>query len=486
MTGSPTSILRLLALAAVVLVVMTAGCGGSSSGLREHHVPEYDVSLTLPASWDAVGRESSEEVLEEFQRAHPAYLGVAETFVEPIRKLLAAGPGGDVRLLLSIGEASSDYTLSRHIQENLRGLEGGQSGGVEVEIHGPREQIVQVAGGPAWRLRWSFKGDQGRIQVVQYTLVRGGHTYLFSYSTLTPWEEAALVFEESARSIRIGSSEVDEASTGESSASTGMIAFHREREGEKSDIYVVNAAGGGETRLTRTGADHSPSWSPDGQLLAFASARDGNDEIYVMRADGTGPRRLTTNPEPDSSPSWSPDGKRIMFTRGRSREDAHDLYVMNVEGTAVERLTRDGESGDGSWSPNGQRIVFWSGRNYGSGIFLMDAGGGNMRPLTAEFETAWGADWSPDGKTILFVGSRRDGDDVPSIWRMNADGSNVEELSEASGYWIDEPEWSPDGESIAFFSDGRGPGEIWVMDTDGGAQRPITHRGDSHSPSWQP
>jgi TolB protein len=206
-----------------------------------------------------------------------------------------------------------------------------------------------------------------------------------------------------------------------------------------------------------------------------------------MRADGTGQHRLTTSTESDSGPSWSPDGTQIMFTR--SSGDSMDLYVMNTDGSAVERLTRNGESADGSWSPDGERIVFWSKRDFVSGLYVMDVDGSDVRFLTEEFDTAWGADWSPDGETIVFVGSKDDpttGDEVVAIYRMNADGSGQEEVARPTGYWIDEPEWSPDGESIAFFSDGHGPGALWVMNADGTQQRAITTTGDSHAPSWRP
>ncbi|MEE8575969.1 MAG: DPP IV N-terminal domain-containing protein, partial [candidate division Zixibacteria bacterium] len=73
------------------------------------------------------------------------------------------------------------------------------------------------------------------------------------------------------------------------------------------EIYVMNADGTEQTRLTNnTSSDGSPSWSPDGGKIAFASRRDGNWEIYVMNADGTEQTRLTNNNSSDGGPSWSP------------------------------------------------------------------------------------------------------------------------------------------------------------------------------------
>src|SRR6266550_3870165 len=84
----------------------------------------------------------------------------------------------------------------------------------------------------------------------------------------------------------------------------GQIAFTSTRDGN-SEIYVMNADGTGVTRLTdNPAADGDPAWSPDGTRLAFTSARDGNNEIYVMNADGSGVTRLTNDPNQDGHPAW--------------------------------------------------------------------------------------------------------------------------------------------------------------------------------------
>jgi Tol biopolymer transport system component len=85
----------------------------------------------------------------------------------------------------------------------------------------------------------------------------------------------------------------------------GKIAFQSNRADPANEIYVMKADGTGVTRLTRSpGDDRSPSWSPDGTRIAFESTRDGNYEIYTMNADGTGPQRLTQNAALDRQPDW--------------------------------------------------------------------------------------------------------------------------------------------------------------------------------------
>ncbi len=89
---------------------------------------------------------------------------------------------------------------------------------------------------------------------------------------------------------------------------TGQIAFVSDRDGN-FEIYVMNADGSGQTNLTNNPAVDGLlgiDWSPDGSRIAFTSDRDGNDEVYVMNADGSGLTNLTNNPADDSHPAWSP------------------------------------------------------------------------------------------------------------------------------------------------------------------------------------
>src|SRR5437763_1434865 len=113
------------------------------------------------------------------------------------------------------------------------------------------------------------------------------------------------------------------------------------------------------------------SWSPDGKQIAFASARTGNFDIWVMNADGSDQRRLTTNPTMDCWPAWSPDGKRIAFTS--NRDGNYEIYVMNADGTGQRNLTaHPAQDNYATWSPDGKRIAFISTRDGGHDIYVMD------------------------------------------------------------------------------------------------------------------
>ena len=107
---------------------------------------------------------------------------------------------------------------------------------------------------------------------------------------------------------------------------------------KKADIYVMDADGGNARKLTKNGRSWRPSWSPDGERIAFVSDR-GDLEIYVMKADGRKPRNLTNNRHDDGALSWSPDGKHIVFES--ERDDNEDIYVMDDDGGNIHNLTNN-------------------------------------------------------------------------------------------------------------------------------------------------
>jgi hypothetical protein len=265
-------------------------------------------------------------------------------------------------------------------------------------------------------------------------------------------------------------------------AARGRIAFASDRDGN-FEIYVMNADGSGVTRLTNNPADDRfPSWSPDGKRIAFTSDRDGNREIYVMNADGSGVTRLTNSPAPDGVPSWSPDGKRIAFDS--ERDGNREIYVMNADGSGVTRLTNNPSiDGGPSWSPDGRRIAFASDRDGNFEIYVMNADGSGVTRLTNSPGDDWTPSWSPDGRRIAFTSNRDGGWYNWEIYVINVDGSGETNLTNES-YLQVWPSWSPDGRRIAFASNRYG-WEIYVMNADGSGVTRLTSN-PGQDPSWSP
>lgn len=150
-----------------------------------------------------------------------------------------------------------------------------------------------------------------------------------------------------------------------------MIAFRSHRDGNE-EVYVMNADGSDQRNLTNhPRGDYSPVWSPAGTQIAFASSRNatrGND-IWVINVDGSNPVQITDEPGINEYPTWSPDGKQIAFhcTQGKvleSGEGDFEICIVNADGTGFVQLTdTEGTNKQPAWSPDGLKIAFESNRD---------------------------------------------------------------------------------------------------------------------------
>jgi hypothetical protein len=114
-----------------------------------------------------------------------------------------------------------------------------------------------------------------------------------------------------------------------------------------NSIWVSRVGVNDFRRLTSSLGDARPRYSPDGSKIVFQSMRDGNPEIYVMNADGSGQRRLTNHDGFDMAPSWSPDGSKIVFVT--HREGPPMIYLMNADGSNPTRLVSGGALDGAAW-----------------------------------------------------------------------------------------------------------------------------------------
>jgi len=241
-----------------------------------------------------------------------------------------------------------------------------------------------------------------------------------------------------------------------------LILFTSDRDGNQN-IYRMKGDGTAQTRLTTDGTtDRDACWSPDGTRIAFTSYRDGNQEVYVMNANGTGQTDITNDPGTDDYPDWAPDGSKIAFVSARAAGGDRDVYVMNPDGAGVTQLTdNNAQESSPAWSPDSTQIAFGSYRDGNWEVYVMDANGANQTRLTDNPAEDACPSWSPDGTKIVFH-STRDGD--YQMYVMNADGTGQTRVSNSTArdMWA---EWGPGG--IMFTSDRDGQYDVYRMSPDG-------------------
>ena len=265
-------------------------------------------------------------------------------------------------------------------------------------------------------------------------------------------------------------------------------------------------------------SDASPTWSPDGNRIAFASDRDGDWEIYVMNADGSNQRRLTRSPGVDRAPAWSPAGETIAFESDRN--GSFDIYRIEADGTGQRALVqRTRHIYEPVWSPDGSRIVCSAGvHGFRRDVLVADADdGASVHPLGLsyaakdwwQYTNVYSLCWSPDGERI--AGAFEKGE-KSGVFTVRADGTDLRDLvvadalkpypggevnghrqvggwyytGSASRRWLlktfKDVQWSPDGKRIAFYTDIDPSGYFFIhtVSSDGGE---LTRLDDTLSPA---
>lgn len=265
-------------------------------------------------------------------------------------------------------------------------------------------------------------------------------------------------------------------------------------------LYSILPDGTGETRLSLNGDDFDPAWSPDGTTIAFArrtgsTQARGSRELWLMDADGSNQRRLTTatTRHSDRFPAWSADGSKLAFRSNRSGN--FEIYSINADGSGVERLTDDaGFDSSPSWAPDGSRITWISDRSGNREVYVMRADGANPRKVSDNTAgvsgQAFDSDpaWSPDGRRIAFVAGQSGRTDIFAFSVATGETERITDTRADERF----PAWSPDGTLLAFStSRDKTPSdrnrEIYVMPSTGGTQARVTNDlAFDTRPTWQP
>jgi TolB protein len=192
------------------------------------------------------------------------------------------------------------------------------------------------------------------------------------------------------------------------SPDASMIAYVTLPDAEHMAISVMNIATGEILQLTETELNAGwPTWSPNGDRIAFLAGPYSNFDIYVMNADGSQQVQLTFSPGMDNQPAWSPDGARIAFASDRQGDV--DVYLIDTltEQAPINLTHSPGVDAAPDWSPDGTQIVFNSDRDEGQeNIFIMDADGSQVIQVTDSVYNDWHPAWSPDGSMIAFTSYR--------------------------------------------------------------------------------
>ena len=397
--------------------------------------------------------------------------------------------------------------------------------------------------------------------------------YTIAFASLAPWDLDVFIANADGSNPHPLASHPDLDYNAAFSPDGQWIVFTSHRNGS-ADLYRVHPDGSGLQRLTDHPAfDDAAAFSPDGKRLAFVSSRSGQADIWIMELGSGKTWDVTNAPGGDFRPAWSPDGQWLAFSSDRGTQDESDIYVIRPDGTGLRRLTETpGWDGSPTWSPDGRQVAYYSAQGGSEQIFTIEVNNHDS-PLQvtsgpgAKLSPHWGAQgrvcfswaggegalgcvdpnrqgestprfatqgeflspkWSLDGKQVVFhrhtdrtapsvrerfspvLGFRLlriDGafpsfsptgdrfsftDNFRSIESMKIDGSDRREIYRDPRSPAFAPAWSPLGNEIAFtrgrvFAGGNTDNEIYVTSLDGSSVRNVTqHPANDALPSWSP
>lgn len=187
-----------------------------------------------------------------------------------------------------------------------------------------------------------------------------------------------------------------------------------------------------------------PTWSPDGHRIAFTLyfMSESDNEIYIANVDGSDLKRITYDDQWNNSPAWSPDGQKIAFT-------APELYVLHLDNGGSRRIGASLQiTGGPAWSPDGEQIAVQA-TDEGGGyyLYIIDANEDNVTQAT-DYQIGSGRiSWSPDGTQIAY----RSADGCGDICILKLEDGTHHCLTSTVGGERD-PAWSPDGKHIAYLA----------------------------------
>jgi Tol biopolymer transport system component len=284
----------------------------------------------------------------------------------------------------------------------------------------------------------------------------------------------------------------------------GRLAYMVQDRAGHWQVWVANSDLSGAKKLTHGHYDSGWAvWSPNGKRLAFDSNRTDHtpsnskrvNDVFVMRPDGSGVKKLTRSKGVSGDAAWSSSGKLIAFDSDRGNRNGRSaIYVMNANGRRVRRVTKPARrlsDYEPRFSPDGTHLVFTRARgtadNAAAALFTVRLNGSGLHRLTPFTLHVGGSDWSPNGKQIVFEAYPNGA--YGDIYVVDATGGTPVNLTDDTTGQAD-PVWSPDGQKILFldngFVNGVGRTGLATMNPDGAQRHFISSKNlESHQADWE-
>jgi TolB protein len=250
-------------------------------------------------------------------------------------------------------------------------------------------------------------------------------------------------------------------------------------------LHIVDSDGARTRSITTGKGALSPAWSPTGESVVFTVLGNNGTQVHELDVRTGRTRRISQiRAGLNITPIYQPDGSGILYAQGTGH--GTDLIFASLDSSAPRRITagRGTDNTSPSYSPDGQQIAFISGKSGQPQVYIMDADGSNVQLLTpySAGRRSYRAspDWSPDGRAIAYeqqMGNFQ-------IWMIDLRDRTPKQLTSEGEN--EDPSWAPDGRHIVFTSTRSGDKQLWILDTESGRARQLTHSRGARLAAWSP
>ena len=250
-------------------------------------------------------------------------------------------------------------------------------------------------------------------------------------------------------------------------------------------LNIVDSDGARTRSITTGKGALSPAWSPTGESVVFTVLGNNGTQVHELDVRTGRTRRISQiRAGLNITPIYQPDGSGILYAQGTG--NGTDLIFASLDSAAPRRITagRGTDNTSPSYSPDGRQIAFISGKSGQPQVYIMDADGSNVQLLTpySAGRRSYRAspDWSPDGRAIAYeqqMGNFQ-------IWMIDLRDRTPKQLTSEGEN--EDPSWAPDGRHIVFTSTRSGDKQLWILDTESGRARQLTHSRGARLAAWSP
>lgn len=250
-------------------------------------------------------------------------------------------------------------------------------------------------------------------------------------------------------------------------------------------LNIVDSDGARTRSITTGKGALSPAWSPTGESVVFTVLGNNGTQVHELDVRTGRTRRISQiRAGLNITPIYQPDGSGILYAQGTG--NGTDLIFASLDSSAPRRITagKGTDNTSPSYSPDGRQIAFISGKSGQPQVYIMDADGSNVQLLTpysaGRRSYRAGPDWSPDGRAIAYeqqMGNFQ-------IWMIDLRDRTPKQLTSEGEN--EDPSWAPDGRHIVFTSTRSGDKQLWILDTESGRARQLTHSRGARLAAWSP